>query len=295
MNRYDTFERVIFTSQQVLQVCLELQFIFEELFPKIPITTRLDEAMLYQRIIYLEYDFHIQIIEIIVNNRKHLALYHLGDETGVKDLSAYVKADVVFRNYYNLKIFSSSQWANKLHWIPNGYRNGLRSIPEKLPRASSQRTYIATFIGWIDNPNAVNNERLEFVRNAELCHGSLNCVKTSGFGSGYSPHLYAHFLEDSVFAPCPAGNAPETIRLFDALEMGCIPISLKHDFLNGVPCLPKPPFPVIDSWSELADKLTELKQLKTISGSSEINDLQAFVSDYWLRVKNYYKFLVAKF
>jgi len=283
---------VVLTSPQVLQVCLELQFIFEEMLPGVAVTTRADDVLKYRGVVYLEYDFNLELAKQIVAAGKRLVLYHLGDETGIKDLSAYSVADAIFRNYYIPKVFQNPQWAKKLHWMPNGYRNGLRQPPEKTLKPAHERSSLATFIGWIDNPKAVNNERAEFAAAAKECEGLLQCVPTAGFAAGYSAHLYAHFLEDAVFAPCPAGNAAETIRLFDALEMGCIPISLKHDFLDGNPCMPRPLFLVVDSWAQLGGVLKARGAARDKLKYDEVNESQLLSISYWKGLKEYYRSLI---
>jgi len=275
---------VILTSPQVLQVCLELQFIFEDMLPGVPVTTRADDVLKYRGVVYLEYDFNLELAKQLKGAGKRLVLYHLGDETGIKDLSAYSVADAIFRNYYNKKTFQNPAWSKKLHWVPNGYRNGLRQTPEKKLRPASERTSLATFIGWIDNPNAVNNERAAFAEAAKECEGLLQCIPTTGFAAGYSAHLYGHLLEDSVFAPCPAGNAPETIRLFDSLEMGCIPISLKHDFLTEHRCIPMPPIRIISDWSLLRQTL-EAQLNETGTATPAYCSLQHMCMSYWTNLK----------
>jgi hypothetical protein len=94
-------------------------------------------------------------------------------------------------------------------------------------------------------------------------------------------------MEDSIFAPCPAGNNPETIRLYDALELGCIPISLSHDFLLSKDALASfgpVPFPLLGSWSELPQFLVEMKE-KLISNPNEIFELQQRCIDWWSSFK----------
>ncbi|WP_162785536.1 exostosin family protein [Polynucleobacter necessarius] len=51
-------------------------------------------------------------------------------------------------------------------------------------------------------------------------------MPSHGFVGGYNVGLYSTIMEDSIFAPCPSGNKSETIRLYDALELGCILIFL---------------------------------------------------------------------
>ena len=101
-------------------------------------------------------------------------------------------------------------------------------------------------------------------------------MPSNGFAGGYNLGLYSAIMEDSIFVPCPSGNNPETIRLYDALELGCIPIPLPHDFLVSKAALASHgsvPFPLLESWSELPQFLKEMKE-KLISNPNEIFELQ---------------------
>lgn len=96
-------------------------------------------------------------------------------------------------------------------------------------------------------------------------------------------------MEDSIFAPCPAGNSPETIRLYDALELGCIPISLSHPFLTSVDALGAIgpiPFPILESWGELPSFLDRMKSI-ALSNPDEIRSLQAKTIHWWSSYKEF--------
>ena len=90
-------------------------------------------------------------------------------------------------------------------------------------------------------------------------------------------------MEDSIFAPCPAGNSPETIRLYDALETGSIPISLKHEFLlseEALALIGPIPFPMLNTWNELPTYLQSMRE-KLNSSPEEIVQLQARCISWW--------------
>jgi hypothetical protein len=53
-------------------------------------------------------------------------------------------------------------------------------------------------------------------------------LTTDGFGQGLGAAEYATLMENARFALVPGGRCAETIRLYDALEMGAIPITLRH-------------------------------------------------------------------
>lgn len=284
-------DAVIYTTPKVLQVCLELDFLFHDIFPGARVCLDLNEALSARCLVYLEYDFEMHIAHAIKGAGKRLVLMHLGDETGIKDLSAYIVADAVLRNYYRPDIFSDERWAWKLRWMPNGYRNGLGYRGSRTPKPASGRRQWARFIGWLANPKAVGNERAHFEQAAAACAGLLHCVPTSGFAGGYSAALYQHLMEDAVYAPCPAGNAAETIRLFDALECGCIPISTSQAFLRTPLAMASSPIEMVHTWSHLE---AALRAYRSRPEAAEIlHSQQKQTLRYWETLKGNARSLAA--
>jgi hypothetical protein len=172
-------------------------------------------------------------------------------------------------------------------WAPNGFRSGVGPRETKTLKKASERQATASFLGWVNNVSSYGGEREIFLKVTALCQNNLFFVPSNGFAGGYNVGLYAAILEDSIFAPCPAGNSPETIRLYDALEMGAIPISLKHDFLvskNALASIGSVPFPIIDSWESLPTYLEKMKNL-LLTEPCAILKLQADCIEWWARYK----------
>ena len=120
-------------------------------------------------------------------------------------------------------------------------------------------------------------------------------MPSNGFAGGYNVGLYSAIMEDSIFVPCPSGNNPETIRLYDALELGCIPIPLPHDFLVSKAALASHgsvPFPLLESWSELPQFLIEMK-VKAATNPNEILRLQQCCIDWWSNFKMNMQYKIA--
>jgi hypothetical protein len=154
---------------------------------------------------------------------------------------------------------------------------------------------IATFLGWIGNANSYGNERVHFSNAALSCGENIFLIPSDGFGKGLNISLYSATMESSVFAPCPAGNSPETIRLYDALELGCIPVSLKHEFIFSDQALSEfgpPPFAFLNSWDELPKFLEEMRG-RLISDVDEIQDWQTKCLFWWTNFKNSFQQKVA--
>lgn len=285
-------DAVIFTTHKVLHACLELEFLFNDVFVGIRVSTDLNEAISARSIVYLEYDYDTNIAKAIKSAGKRLILMHLGDETAIKDLSTYEIADVIFRNYFHQTIFKDLRWHQKIHWMPNGYRNGLKLTGIRKPKPASERKQLARFIGWLSNPNSLGNERAEFERAAQSCGTMLQCIPTQGFAGGFSAHLYQHLMEDCIFAPCPAGNAAETIRLFDALECGCIPISTQLPFLNQSCALGQMPRRNLTKWSDLSQLLVSFNE-KSVKKTG-LDLMQMDIINFWSQTKSIHRALASR-
>lgn len=92
------------------------------------------------------------------------------------------------------------------------------------------------------------------------------CHQSEGFTQGLPHDEYFKKLASAKFAPCPSGpETPDTFRLYEALEAGCIPIVDNRPSRKGYPLGfweklfgEVPPFPVLEEWAsapELIEKL----------------------------------------
>lgn len=275
----------IISSPDSLNGALETWFVQNELFGGAPYSLGVSSPHLGDAtIIYLELNqINVDLIRHIKSLGNKIVLYHMGGERLDKDISAYAECDIVIRNYYFPSIINSSEIGKKILWAPNGFRTGVGPRGKNILKSASQRQCLAAFLGWINNAASYNNERANFAAPAIACGEDLYVMPSNGFAGGYNVGLYSAIMEDSVFAPCPSGNNPETIRLYDALELGCIPISLSHEFLlsqDALAMIGPVPFPILGAWSELPQFLLEMKA-KTISNPDEILALQQRCIDWW--------------
>lgn len=98
-----------------------------------------------------------------------------------------------------------------------------------------------------------------------LPEGTGYFLGTPGFTQGIDQHTYWGILADAKVAPCPSGpESPDSFRLYEALEAGCIPIAdaaTPHGpeasfwtYIFGEP----PPFPEVSSWEALPALMDEL-------------------------------------
>jgi hypothetical protein len=274
----------IISTPDSLNAALETWFIQNELFGGAPYSLGVDlDRLKNSAVVYLELNqVNIDLIRHLKSLGNKVILYHMGGEKLDKDISAYPECDLVIRNYY-----FSSIVGGKVLWAPNGFKTGVGPRNKNVLKRASQRQCLAAFLGWINNSGSYNNERASFADPAAACGENLYVMPSDGFAGGYNVGLYSAIMEDSIFAPCPSGNNPETIRLYDALELGCIPVSLSHEFLlskDALGIIGPVPFPILGSWAELPQFLETMKA-KAITSPAEILGLQQKCINWWFDLK----------
>tara|TARA_B100000029_G_scaffold272925_1_gene267709 strand:+ start:1642 stop:2532 length:891 start_codon:yes stop_codon:yes gene_type:complete len=163
-------------------------------------------------------------------------LFHLGDETGAYDLSQiYSKFDFVFRPFCSNKYFNNK----KVKCIPIGYKSGV------INKKKQQRKYKWTFTG---TPHKSSRHDLLFQLSSIK---PFFCHKTEKFDTKIiSVEEMSEILSSTQFLPCPNGFFhPETYRLYEALECGCIPI-VENAYQYYDRLFPKNPFIKVDKWKD---------------------------------------------
>ncbi|MFD2233254.1 hypothetical protein [Phaeospirillum tilakii] len=91
---------------------------------------------------------------------------------------------------------------------------------------------------------------------------------TAGFGA---------LLENSRFALGPKGGADETVRRFDALESGAIPISRAHPFLAAPEALGSTPIVKLESWDQLPARHNRIESLS----DAQLDEIQRDIVAWW--------------
>ena len=165
-----------------------------------------------------------------------LFLFHLGDETNYYDTSSVYNNCVYVWRFFCLNKFFQN---DKVKCIPIGYKSG---INEKLKK---NRKYKWAFTG---TPHKSSRHDLLFQFSTIK---PFFCHKTESFNTKIiSVEEMSEVLSSTQFLPCPNGFFhPETYRLYEALQCGCIPIV--EDAYNYYDRLfPNNPFIKIGKWSE---------------------------------------------
>ena len=151
------------------------------------------------------------------------------------------------------------------HLFAVNVEDSARSFGLRVGVSPQERRYLASFIG-AHMPHYLSDVRLKLrtlqntpgflinvgdswhfesvVYGQQIAKGSASPVGQLAEQAAIAE--YNRVLSDSVFALCPAGAGPNTLRLWEALAVGAIPVLLGH-----VPVLPRGgSLPDVD-WSEI--------------------------------------------
>lgn len=132
------------------------------------------------------------------------------------------------------------EWHQVDHLLPAGYSPGCQDIKVKEKN-----------LEWFWGGQVNHQDRIDLVHVLrELDNGFL--LETAGFTQGIELEDYLELMAQAKLVPCPRGNiSPDTMRMYDALELGCTPVILNRDKPFYERLLPGNSFPVIDSWADL--------------------------------------------
>lgn len=123
---------------------------------------------------------------------------------------------------------------------------------------------VARDLDWSVSMQVNNKRRRSCVEVLEDLDGGLLNV-TPGFTQGLPHDEYTRLLARTKVVPCPSGpRTPDTFRLFEALEAGCVPVAdticgdwnsrTYWEYLFGGPV----PFPLVEDWTSFPGVLMEV-------------------------------------
>ena len=164
-------------------------------------------------------------------------LIHLGDEFKADNLSTiYNNCEYVWRTFCSNKFFEH----NKVSCLPLGYKSGTI-----LNKDINIRKYKWTFVG-----TAHKSSRHDLLFQLSNIKPYFN-HKTKKFDEKIiDVKEMSKVLSSTIFIPCPNGFFhPETYRLYEALECGCIPI-VENTYQYYERLFPNNPFLKINKWGE---------------------------------------------
>ena len=197
----------------------------------------------------------IELYEKINSICSKVFLFHLGDETGFYNInSVYDNCSYIWRPFCSSKYFINK----KVKCIPIGYKTGVKN------KNKENRKYKWAFTG---TPHKSSRHDLLFQFSEIKPHF---CHKTQKFDvKTISVDEMNEVLSSTEFIPCPNGFFhPETYRLYEALESGCIPIvESTYNFYDRI--FPNNPFIKINRWVEAKEFLNNWNKEKINSKSLE--------------------------
>ncbi len=202
-------------------------------------------------------------------------LYHMSDEYVEIGRDTYRHCDLVIRNGSPNPATLGD--ANVLQ-LPLGYVSGLGNGAGTFA-LSSRRKCPYAFLGTIKHDRAAT-----MLPALQRLPGAGFVRKTASFAAAtrFFGNLTVAVYRNAVFVPCPKGNwNPESNRLYDALEWGCIPLirryrdSPYHDTFFAT-LLGEHPLPIFDSWDEAAGFAGRL-----LGDAGALDALQARIHAWW--------------
>ena len=193
-------------------------------------------------------EFWTRIASELNAAKKPFRILHLSDEIGSDPLDLYNHpfCKGVVRNY--ARNDARSEQIPKVHILPLGFAAPVQAYN---PNA---RTLLWSFHGteWFGRRDA-----LQHLQEKRFEPYSLHFIPSWKHTSTTSNETWSDVLSKTLFVPVPRGNNPETFRLYEALEHGCIPLYVRsvgdEPFWNWIQ--EHLTLMEIPSWNDAADLL----------------------------------------
>ncbi len=183
-------------------------------------------------------------INRLINEHKNVLLIVCGDEEATFNTAELEHPNMIV--WLQSPHIENTKKADR--YFPIGYTPDTRKCARKREKISR----------WAFSGQNTHSRRKDVVDILKgLDNGEL--YETVTFNTGLSQKDYNKMLSQTMVAPCPSGAVvPDTFRIYEALENGCVPIVDGLDPLKGSQGywtflfdLPEPPFPVLENWSDL--------------------------------------------
>ena len=179
---------------------------------------------------------------------KEIYLFHLGDE------GALEKKEIIYeccKHVWRTFFWNSLKKFKNCSFIPIGYK----SFEKTTKKTLNEKKYIWSYLGTVHHAS-----RFDLTYQLKKIEPNF-LKKTQAFGSKDSldSKSYYNILNESIFLPIPIGFIhPETYRLFECLEIGCIPVvESPKNFFDLL--FPNNPFIKIELWKDAVNIINDLK------------------------------------
>ena len=204
-------------------------------------------------------------------------LFHLGDEIGLnQSKKIYDLCNHSWRIFCTNNYFKS----DNVTCIPLGYKSG---VEEKQIKEKPKRNYKWAFTGSVHKSS--RHDLLFQLHKIKpyFIHKTKKFAEKTSLDS----IAMSEILSDTDFIPCPNGVVhPETYRLYEALECGCIPI-VENAYNYYDRLFPNNPFIKIDKWADVkpiikgwgSDQVKKKREECLIWWNEEKNKIKDFVKN----------------
>jgi Exostosin family len=199
-------------------------------------------------------------------------LFHLSDESFRGGNEIYTNFDFVLRNYHST-IFKNPG----IMTLPLGFTNNMMSLSQTRP--ATERRFLWSFAGF------TRASRIDMFKNFKNVRPH-KCYLFDSQSQEPQPWLdraeFRALLSDSVFTPCPMGNTVlESFRIYESLEMGCIPIVESRRWMPYYDRLmPGHALPTFSSWRKARQFVEALS-----SDQSRMIAYQQDIAEWWRSYK----------
>ena len=218
--------------------------------------------------------------ELRASGRRNLGVLHLGDELGQDNIRFYTDADYVLRHYYRPGLLRQGRLGCEIAWVPNGWARGIGPFAAKHHLPFEEREHEFFFAGYKGGEGMGLSDRQAMLEALTKLGRPATIILTEGFGQGLGAMAYAGYLGNSKFALAPAGNARETIRFYDALECGAIPVVPDGKWLHskdGIAALGLPPVVILKDWG----------QLNKVGEGAFNEGMRGDMVEWWTKIKDH--------
>jgi hypothetical protein len=206
-----------------------------------------------------------------VERTRGKGLLHLSDESFSGGYEIYSNFDFVLKNHYST-LFDNPA----IKVLPLGPTNN--TINRSGTRSVGERKLLWSFAG------ARTAARMEMINHFKAIepHECLLFDSRKQQTPLLDRAAFLALLSNTVFSPCPMGNVMlETFRLYESLEMGCIPIVERRRWMPYYDRLmPGHPLPTFSSWREARRFVEALSR-----DESALAECQRTVADWWQSYK----------
>ena len=202
-------------------------------------------------------------------------LFHLGDESGSRELnSVYNACSYIWRTFCSNKYFENS----RIKCIPIGFKSGV------LNKEKNNKKYKWAFTGTTHKSS--RHDLLFQLSDIE----PFFLHKTDKFDEKIiSVEEMSDVLSSTEFMPCPNGFVhPETYRVYEALECGCIPIvESTYNYYDRL--FPNNPFIQVEKW---IDAKPMIKNWNNDQVKKKSKECEAWWESYKNKLKNNVKKII---